>query len=224
MSNTRSTLSPPSYDSVRSSYISPYEATPSVNLLGPNQHPNAEKSQKSPSLSTSEALDDLNEIKGWPEQPRKLRDRSVLSILLVLAALAAKLHGQPIEHNGLGRDVKRTTQLGPTIFPIIFAAVAGISLKTLTRYYAERGMQLGVLELLLASHTVWGAIESRMLLRKFTVVGVHLFFLWSLSPLGGQGFLRIMTTRIDATTTLSLGLVYLLTGAILPNMTSSVFA
>lgn len=82
MSNTRSTLSLPSYDSVRSSYISSYEATPSVNLLGPNQHPNAEKSQKSPSLSTSEALDDLNEIKGWPEQPRKLRDRSVLSILL----------------------------------------------------------------------------------------------------------------------------------------------
>ncbi|KAG9587427.1 hypothetical protein KCU77_g9005, partial [Aureobasidium melanogenum] len=161
----------------------------------------AEKNQKSPALSTSEALDDF-----------------------VLAALAAKLDGQPIEHDGLGRNVKRITQLGPTIFPNIFAAVAGISLKTLTRYYAERGMQLGVLELLLASQTVWDAIESQMLLRKFTVVGVHLFFLWSLSPLGGQGFLRILTTRIDATTTLGLGLVYLLTGAMLPNMTSSVFA
>lgn len=85
-------------------------------------------------------------------------------------------------------------------------------------------MQLGVLELLLASQTVWGAIESQMLLRRFTVVGVHLFFLWSLSPLGGQGTLRILTTRMDATTTLGLGLVYLPTGAMLPNMTSSVFA
>lgn len=106
----------------------------------------------------------------------------------------------------------------------MFAAVAGKSLKTLTRYYAERGMQLGVLELLLASQTVWGAIESQILLRKFTVMGVHLFFLWSLSPLGGQGSLRILTTRMDATTTLGLGLVYMPTGAMLPNMTSSVFA
>ncbi|KAG9587761.1 hypothetical protein KCU77_g9021, partial [Aureobasidium melanogenum] len=239
MSNTRSTPSPPSYGSVRSSHISLYEATPSVNLLGPNKHTNAEESQKSPSLSTSEIRDDLDEIKEWPEWPLKLRYKSVLSILLsvsdvlitlvpvafiVLAALAAKLDGQSIEHNGLGRNVKRITRLGPTIFPIIFAAVAGRSLKTLTRYYAERGMQLGVLELLLASQTVWGAIESQMLLRKFTVVGVHLFFLWSLSPLGGQGFLRILTTRIDATTTPGLGLVYLPTGAMLPNMISSVFA
>jgi hypothetical protein len=45
----------------------------------------------------------------------------------------------------------------------MFAAVAGKSLKTFTRYYAERGLQLGVLELLLASQTVWGTIESQML-------------------------------------------------------------
>ncbi|KEQ59856.1 uncharacterized protein M437DRAFT_87392 [Aureobasidium melanogenum CBS 110374] len=219
--------------------ISSSETTVSLDLLGPNQHTNAEESRKSPALSILEARDGLDEIKGWPEQPRKLRDRSVLSVLLsisdvlialvpvafiVLAALAAKLDGQPIERNELGRNVKRITQLGPTIFPIIFAAVAGRSLKTLTRYCAERGMQLGVLELLLASQSVWGAIESQMLLRKFTVVGVHLFFLWSLSPLGGQGFLRMLTTRIDATTTPGLGLVYLPTGAMLPNMTSSVFA
>jgi hypothetical protein len=106
----------------------------------------------------------------------------------------------------------------------MFAAVAGKSLKTFTRYYAERGLQLGVLELLLASQTVWGAIESQMLLQRFTVVGVHLFFLWSLSPLGGQGSLRILTTRMDATTRFGLGLVYLPTGAMLTNMTSSVFA
>jgi hypothetical protein len=106
----------------------------------------------------------------------------------------------------------------------MFAAVAGKSLKTFTRYYAERGLRLGVLELLLASQTVWGAIESQMLLRRVTVVGVHLFFLWSLSPLGGQGSLRILSTRMDATTTFDAGLVYLPTGAMLTNMTSSVFA
>ncbi|KAK6007538.1 hypothetical protein QM012_004352 [Aureobasidium pullulans] len=239
MSNTRSTPSPPSCSSVGSTHSFPFDATHKINSIGASQYLSLKESQKSFALSTSEALSDPDEIQGWPQRPRKLRNRSVPSILssisdvlialipvsfVVLAAFAAKLAGQPIERNGLGRNVKRITQLRPTVFPIIFAAIAGRSLKTLTRYYAERGMRLGVLELLLASRTVWGAIESQVLLRRFTVVGIYLFFLWSLSPLGGQGFLRVLTTRMDATTTLGLGLVYLPTGAMLPNMTSSVFA
>lgn len=85
-------------------------------------------------------------------------------------------------------------------------------------------MQLGTLELLLASQTVWGTFESQVLLRRFTTVGVHLFLLWSLSPLGGQGSLRLLTTRMDTLSNPGGGLVYLPTGAMLTNMTASVFA
>lgn len=58
-------------------------------------------------------------------------------------------------------------------------------------------MKLGVLEMLLASQTVWGTFESQILLRRLTLFGAHLFLLWCLSPLGGQASLRILevTTR-----------------------------
>jgi hypothetical protein len=80
----------------------------------------------------------------------------------------------------------------------MFAAVAGKSLKIVARYYAERGMKLGVLELLLASQTVWGTFESQVLLRRFTLFSAHLSLLWCLSPLGGQASLRILEVATEA--------------------------
>lgn len=37
-----------------------------------------------------------------------------------------------------------TIPQGPTIFPMLFAAVAGRSLKTMARFCAERGTKIGV--------------------------------------------------------------------------------
>lgn len=82
----------------------------------------------------------------------------------------------------------------------------------LARYYAERGMKLGTLELLLASQTVWGTFESQVLLRRFTVFGTHLTLLWCLSPLGGQASLRILETATEAWVEGSQPVVYLPTG------------
>ncbi|KAI5200955.1 hypothetical protein E4T39_05451 [Aureobasidium subglaciale] len=94
----------------------------------------------------------------------------------------------------------------------MFAAVAGKSLKTVARYNAERGMKLGALELLLASQTVWGTLESQILLRRFTLFGAHLFLLWSLSPLGGQASLRILETTASSRTEVGSPVLYLPTG------------
>jgi hypothetical protein len=80
----------------------------------------------------------------------------------------------------------------------------------IARYLAERGAKLGVsssvparvllermltvqtLELLMASQSVWGAVESQILMRRLTLVGANLLFLWTLSPLGGQASLRLL--------------------------------
>lgn len=101
---------------------------------------------------------------------------------------------------------------GPSIYPILFAAVAGKSLKMVARYYAEQGMQLGILELLLASQTVWGTFESQVLLRRFTLFGAHLSLLWCLSPLGGQASLRILGTAMEARIKGGEPILYLPTG------------
>ena len=85
-------------------------------------------------------------------------------------------------------------------------------------------MKLGILELLLASQTVWGTFESQVLLRHFTIVGVYLFVFWGLSPVGGQSSLRILGTRMASSTTNGASLVYMPTGNMLTNMTYSVFS
>jgi hypothetical protein len=44
----------------------------------------------------------------------------------------------------------------------------------------------------MASQSVWGTIESQILMRRLTIVGVNLLFLWSMSPLGVQASLRLL--------------------------------
>lgn len=45
----------------------------------------------------------------------------------------------------------------------------------------------------MASQSVWGTIESQFLMQRLTLVGANLLFLWTLSPLGGQASLRLMS-------------------------------
>ncbi|KAL1302107.1 hypothetical protein AAFC00_002542 [Neodothiora populina] len=157
-------------------------------------------------------------IEGWPMRPQQLRESimwkspftaidCIISIapvyFIVLAVLAAKLHGQSKLDNKLGERVVQMCDLGPTMFPIMFTAVADRSLKAIARFCAERGMKISILELLMASQTVWGTVESQVLLRRFTVVGAHLVILWTLSPLGGQASLRLLHTAQISTNSTS---------------------
>ncbi|KAF1913889.1 hypothetical protein BDU57DRAFT_541261 [Ampelomyces quisqualis] len=74
----------------------------------------------------------------------------------------------------------------------MFTAISGRSMKMIARYLAEKGTKLSTLELLMASQSVWGTVESHILMRRMTIVGANLLFLWSLSPLGGQASLRLL--------------------------------
>jgi hypothetical protein len=69
----------------------------------------------------------------------------------------------------------------------------------------------------MASQSVWGTVESQLLMQRLTVVGVNLLFLWALSPLGGQASLRLMK-RDDLATYSATKLRYLTTG---PGATAS---
>jgi hypothetical protein len=44
----------------------------------------------------------------------------------------------------------------------------------------------------MASQSVWGTVESQMLMRRLSIVGINLLFLWAMSPLGGQASLRLL--------------------------------
>jgi hypothetical protein len=130
----------------------------------------------------------------------------------VLGIAVVTLNGRAVDGNAFASKVTAAIQLGPTIFPIMFAAISGRSMKMIARYLAEKGTRLSTLELLMASQSVWGTVESQLLLRRFTVVGVNLLFLWTLSPLGGQASLRLLSTSTSTAENFT-PLRYLSTGA-----------
>lgn len=127
-----------------------------------------------------------------------------------MGAIAASLDGKPLSH--WGDKVQRATLLGPTIFPIMFAALVGSTLKALARFRAENGARLEVcqslpgssftskantwqvLEQLMGSHTLFSTLETHFFLHSFGPLGVGLVLLWALSPLGGQSSLRLLDT------------------------------
>ncbi|KAF2219289.1 hypothetical protein BDZ85DRAFT_44759 [Elsinoe ampelina] len=159
----------------------------------------------------------------WPKQPRHLRVDAGGGIIfaalelvialapllfLILAAVAYSLDekpvlqgaprwyndSKPLVESRLGVVAEEAAKLGPTVFPVLFAAVVGSALKVFARYLAERSPQkLGMLEMLTGSRTVLSTVESQVLLWRATWLGLGLTCLWSLSPLGGQASLRLLS-------------------------------
>jgi hypothetical protein len=68
---------------------------------------------------------------------------TILPLLFVGLAIAiARLDGQP--ESDWGYQVTLASTLGPTIWPILFAAVVGSTLQNIALYHAECGTTFGV--------------------------------------------------------------------------------
>lgn len=62
--------------------------------------------------------------------------------LQVLAATAFSFDEKPISEDGV--ILQRIMLLGPTLFPLAFAALGGRSLRNIALWKAERGSTIGV--------------------------------------------------------------------------------
>ncbi|PVF95158.1 hypothetical protein CPB86DRAFT_788342 [Serendipita vermifera] len=161
---------------------------------------------------------DTLQIPNWPE-PRKLevtRGKSILSNLgsilflvpplfflgLVLSAIG--LHSK--EASAFGGLVIQACLLGPTVFPLMFSAILGWCLRTYGRYKSERGVKLGELERLIGSQTVFSFLRFALIFKQLDQLCIMLGILWTLSPLGGQSILRMLSVRqvdLESTETIS---------------------
>src|ERR1700722_8307607 len=74
-------------------------------------------------------------------------------------------------------------------------AIVGRTVKVIAGWRFERGTTLGLLEQLLASGSLLGALQAQWSLRMFNVVGAVLVALAVLSPLGGQSSLQMLKRR-----------------------------
>jgi hypothetical protein len=85
-------------------------------------------------------------------------------------------------------------QLSPTAYPIIFAAVASRFFKVLARWQLEQrqGIKLGVIEQIFGSQSFAGSFERLLFVRSHPALGVLIFLVWVMSPLGGQSASRVL--------------------------------
>ncbi|TPX26827.1 hypothetical protein DIZ76_012290 [Coccidioides immitis] len=168
--------------------------------------------------STSTAYDPLyfeNEtprkpadVKGWPTEPGPLKKsgaayfvRLVCDILavaatfpfLLLGIYAAQKHGKPVVEKEWA-TLQESMKVAVTSFPIVFSAVMGRMTRTAATWRLERGVELGQVEQLFWSSTVFSTVSTQFLLGSFNKLTIGLLVLWALSPLGGQSSLRIVGT------------------------------
>ncbi|USP79247.1 hypothetical protein yc1106_06521 [Curvularia clavata] len=147
--------------------------------------------------------------RSWPLEPITLRegrssllatflkDSLMLSLpllFMVLGILAQRLDGQPVSE--YGSRIQFAMSLGPTVFPVAFAAIAGTALRSLARARLEKGEKLGILEQLIGSQSLASTLAWLVELRRIHVTGVAIVFMWFLSPLGGQSALRLMSVEL----------------------------
>lgn len=171
-------------------------------------------------------------VTGWPDQPlllTKSRRATFLSIaidsillifallFLALAAGALIVSGRGIGDKS-GKLVEAAAKLGPTVFPIVFAALTGRALKAIGRSRSEKGIEVSVgkeaktLPFCISRHgrqllmdspiqTLWAFLSTKtafdaFLLQwsagAFSLPTILIGLLWALSPAGGQSSLRIL--------------------------------
>lgn len=112
-------------------------------------------------------------------------------LFLILSFQALSVDGRPVS-SSRGQILEQAARLGPTLFPIIFAAVVGRLMRTYALWRAERGASLGILEQLNGSQNLLAAFERAILLPGLGILSIGVVFLWALSPVGGQSALRVL--------------------------------
>ncbi|KAI9170571.1 hypothetical protein HJFPF1_00039 [Paramyrothecium foliicola] len=117
-------------------------------------------------------------------------------------AILAKIHENARISSDLDfyNGLMQLANYGPTLFPILFAAVGARTIKAFIQWRLQRGERLGTLDLLASSTTVGGAITAQVALRSVSILGFALIVVWALSPIGGQASLRILAKGPEATT------------------------
>ncbi|KAI5464354.1 hypothetical protein BGZ63DRAFT_421400 [Mariannaea sp. PMI_226] len=113
-------------------------------------------------------------------------------LFIILAVLGLHLDGQPI--SSYGQHVVQLTLLSPTIYPILFTAIAARFYRNFARWRLEKrqGIELGLLEQIFGSQSLAGALERLLFVRTQITAGLLILFTWSLSPLGGQSAARLI--------------------------------
>ncbi|RPB07547.1 hypothetical protein P167DRAFT_598319 [Morchella conica CCBAS932] len=125
-------------------------------------------------------------------------------LFIILAFCANSLDGKQLSQ--WGEKLQQVAKYGSTIFPILFASVLGMAIRSIARWRVERGTTLRELELLMGSQTLGSTISTQISTLGFSndfLLGFGLLVFWLLSPIAAQACLRLVD--INQVTTESTG-------------------
>ncbi|KAH7128259.1 hypothetical protein B0J11DRAFT_578491 [Dendryphion nanum] len=188
-----------------------YTTIPLSSNINPNppaypSSPPAVDPEKKSAFSSLRSLSTFRLRETFTSEPRSLRSASdskawwiikdvillgLPACFLALGIVAYRLDGENVSE--WGHKVLAATRLGPTLFPVFFAAIASSAVRIIARQAVERGERLGVLEQLLGSQSLASTLTRLFELRHLSLVSTLMLLIWALSPLGGQATLRLLS-------------------------------
>lgn len=86
-----------------------------------------------------------------------------------------------------------------TLFPFCFAVVVGHTAQKVAQLRLEHGAPVSILQQWMGSTTVFSAIATQLTLRSFNPLGLGLLCVWTLSPVGAQAALRMLSASFRTT-------------------------
>lgn len=120
-----------------------------------------------------------------------------------LAVVIARYNGQRVNERD-SEFIRQSTSTVSTLFTILFAAVIGTTLKRYATWQLEKGVSIGFLEQIMQSRTFFSAVTTQLALRAVNATAVILLCAWTFSPLGSQACLRLISTRVEYSSSSSL--------------------
>ncbi|KAJ5658985.1 hypothetical protein N7507_005436 [Penicillium longicatenatum] len=144
-------------------------------------------------------------LAGTQENPQKLRQWKwgsiavdILGILLVvpfifLISFCASRHNKPVDSVELNR-MNQGLWASATAFTLVFSALVSRMTRRIAEWRLERGSSLRTLETLNGSSTLINTVITQLRLRTFGGLSLTLGLLWTVSPVGSQSPLHILST------------------------------
>ncbi|OAL35870.1 hypothetical protein AYO20_04776 [Fonsecaea nubica] len=160
-------------------------------------------------------------LREWPQEPVPITNEPVVErcldavdvilcllpcVLIVKAGLCVL--ASEIDKTHVGASIDKTSQLTlrliefnsqlTTIFTIIFIVIVSTTVRRYALWKAEKGATLGEIEQLHASISLTATLKAIWSLRRFTLTGLSLVFLWSWYYVGSQAASREYSYRDSA--------------------------
>ncbi|KAJ5902599.1 hypothetical protein N7495_003127 [Penicillium taxi] len=148
----------------------------------------------------------------WPGIAQKVRrwkwgsiTVDILGILLVVPFLfliifCASRDGETVDAHTLNR-MKQGLWASATAFTLVFSSIVGRMTRRMAEWRLERGSSLKTLETLNGSSTLINSVLTQVQLRNFGIVSLFLVLLWTVSPIGSQSPLHVLSTASTSNST-----------------------